>query len=1024
MYIIENHLKPLRVGRLLALWNVVILCAPLAADDLGALTDQQRGQLQFFEQKIRPVLVEHCYACHAASAPSLKGGLLLDSRQGWETGGESGTPAIVPGDPEASPLMQAVRYEPGLQMPPEAPLPPAVIGDLEAWIRDGAFDPRQAQQLELKRADKSWWSLQPLREFTNSTDSAAHVGSQVIDDLIDERLQQEGLERNPPADPRTLIRRMSYDLLGLPPTPAEVERFVSDYARDAQQAAEQLVDRLLASPHYGEQWGRHWLDVVRFGESNGFERNVIIDDLWPYRDYVIRSFNQDKPFNQFIIEQIAGDVVGAEQPEIEVGAAFLVAGPYDDVGNQDVAAQANIRAGTLDEIITATSGAFLGLTINCARCHHHKFDPIPTEDYYRLRAAFEGIKHGRRTLASAEQRAQHAAATHPLNQQKKQIATQMEAIEAEIRQRCQPVLESQVYTAPKIDPQWVTENFPATSARFVKLVMHASTTNPRSAVGARLVEVEVWSSGPQSRNVALASAGATASGPRSTTAEDFPEAYGPQFTIDGQTGEQWFIGAPAELLIELPELVQIERLAFSNAKGQSIQDKAQGPTPCEYEIFVSEDGQAWRLVADSWRRAPWSAEHGLQRLRNSIITEDEQRELAELRTRLQSVEQQLAAIPPLPMVFVGTHQQPALATRLNIGGDPMKLGAVVPAASLNVLDQTLPAYTLPEDASEGERRLALARWIADDRNPLTARVLANRVWQHHFGTGLVDTPSDFGYLGGTPSHPQLLDWLARRLIAGGWKLKPLHREILLSQTYRQASSHRPSAAGVDQAARLLWRFPPRRLAAEEIRDTFLCVTGNLQGYVGNSPDLAETAEEPATRLASGPGFRLYRFTQNNVCTYFPLDQHGPETYRRAVYHQNARASVIDLLSDFDLPDVAFAAPVRAKTTSPLQALTLLNHQFTLDMARSLSQLAQERLALEASSPANANSSARPNTSDGSNASAQASEPAALVVAMYQLLLQRAPAQEEIQAAVKFIEQHGSVPLARALLNLNEVLYVE
>jgi hypothetical protein len=291
-----------------------------------------------------------------------------------------------------------------------------------------------------------------------------------------------------------------------------------------------------------------------------------------------------------------------------------------------------------------------------------------------------------------------------------------------------------------------------------------------------------------------------------------------------------------------------------------------------------------------------------------------------------------------------------------------------------VLDQVTKPFVLKPDANEGQRRLTLAKWITSQDNPLTPRVLANRVWQHHFGTGIVDTPSDFGFLGSKPTHPELLDYLAARLVANGWRLKALHREILLSKTYQQSAAFRPEASKQDKDARLLWRFPPRRLSAEEIRDSMLALAGKLQ-------------IEPM----GGPGFRLYKFTQNNVCTYFPLDAHGPETYRRAVYHQNARASVVDMLNDFDLPDIAFAAPKRANTTTPLQALTLLNHSFTLDMAAALAARV-----------------------DGPE----------VVEKLYGILFQRAPTASESSAAHALISKHGLQSLCRALLNANELLYLE
>ena len=405
-----------------------LLLVPLvtaAADDPASLA--------FFEQKIRPVLVEHCYECHSTQAKKLKSGLYLDSKAGWQKGGESGKPIIVPGQPDQSLLLRSIQHlEPDLEMPPKKPkLPDAVVADFVAWIKAGAADPRDQATAELKRADKSWWSLQPLtKEFQHPN----------IDGFIDAKLHAQKLTRSAPAQPQALIRRLSYDLTGLPPTQAEVDAFVTAHRTNARQATEALVDRLLASPRYGEHWGRHWLDVVRFGESNGFERNVIVDDLYPFRDYVIRSLNDDKPFDQLIREHLAGDVLGKFQPEIEIGSAFLVAGPYDNVGNQDAVAQKVIRAATLDDMVTATGGAFLGLTINCARCHNHKFDPIPTEDYYRIRAAFEGVVHGRRTLATQEQTKAFNAAISVLNQERGKVIAEQDALTKAIEAKAKDLL--------------------------------------------------------------------------------------------------------------------------------------------------------------------------------------------------------------------------------------------------------------------------------------------------------------------------------------------------------------------------------------------------------------------------------------------------------------------------------------------------------------------------------------------------------------------------------------------------------
>ena len=924
------------------------------------------------------MLIEHCYSCHSAEAKKLKGNLFLDSKAGWQKGGDSGKPIVVPGQPDESLLIRTIRHlEPDLEMPPKKPkLSDAVIADLVTWVKMGAPDPRDGAKLEAKRGDKSWWALQPL---------AKRFAHDSIDGFIQAKLVEKKLTLNPPADARALVRRISYDVTGLPPTVEEVEAFTKAHRANPLQAIEALVDRLLASPRYGERWGRHWLDVTRFGESNGFERNFLIEDLWPWRDYVIRSINEDKPFNRFILEHLAGDVIGKGNPAVEVGSAFLVAGPYDDVGNQDKVAQANIRAATLDDMITATGSGFLGLTIHCARCHNHKFDPIPTEDYYRMRSAFEGITHGRRVIASKDERDAYMSATTPLEAELRKLEAERQSLDDAVEDRAKAACVMFKPTRPKIDARGTSEGFVPVEARHIKFVIESLTSDyqagttrraKRGGGGGKLTEFQVWSASEPARNVALASNGTKAKGAKSATAEDFPEAYGPQYCIDGMLGEAWFIGEPAELTLMFAQPERIDRITFINARGgREIDDsKVRGATPCEYKVQVSLDGTSWTTLATDEGREPWTPAHGIAKARREVVTAEEEQKLAALDQQITQTRAKLNRVPKLPMIWAGNYSQPKETTFVHKGGDPMKPGEPVAPASLAVRDQVATPYALKADAAEGERRLALAKWITSDDNPLSARVLANRVWHYHFGVGIVDTPSDFGFLGSRPTHPELLDYLALRLIRNGWKLKPLHREILLSQTYLQSSAYRPDAAREDKDARLLWRFPPRRLSAEEIRDTMLSVAGKLQ-------------LEPM----GGPGFRLYKHTENNVSTYFPLDTHGPETYRRSIYHQNARASIVDILNDFDLPDTAIATPKRANTTTPLQALTLFNHTFTLDMATVIAA------RLDAKDP---------------------------VGSVYGLAFQRPPTAKERTAANNLIAAHGRASFCRALLNANELLYLE
>ena len=949
-----------------------------------------------FATAVAPILERHCVRCH--SAGSQQGDFSLTTATDMR---ESGF--VVAGQPDESHLLQVVTAsadgEPPRMPQNGEPLSSAQIKTLRDWIAAGADWPDGQELFERSRADATFWSLQPIERVEPPR---AAAGSAAIDAWVDERLTTAGLSRNPPADRATLIRRATYDLTGLPPTPEEIDAFVSDTSPDAWP---KLVDRLLASPAYGERWGRHWLDVVRYGESRGFERNVIIDNIWPFRDYVIRSLNEDKPFDQLIREHLAGDVIAADDPQSTIATAFLVAGPYDDVGNQDAVQAAQIRANTLDEMIRASSEAFLGLTIGCARCHNHKFDPITQADYYSLYATFSGVRHGSVTWATAAQKQQRATQLQPLQQQRGQLEQQKRDLQAAILQRGRDRLSEhqQAWTRPAVDRRGTEERFAPITARYVRLVCQSQDTNAGAATGYTIEEFEVWSA-PEAadqvpRNVALAANGGKATGD-ARRIEDFQNAYGPQLTIDGKTGAR-FVARGRTLTIELPQPTRIDRVVFSSARDEPHPEHGLFRFVAEYQIEVSTDGHSWQRVADGDDRQPVNqGPHLDRRLRLLETTADDTRQIAAVDKALRSVNAQLAAVPALPTAWIGQRVAADAAGPFHIfqGGSPQKLGKKIYPASLHVLNplrQRRPGltqadltsgefYELNATAPESERRLALANWLVNSRNPLTPRVLANRVWHYHFGTGIVDTPSDFGFMGGRPSHPELLDFLAGQLQDAGWRIKPLHRLIMLSQTYQQSADHQPQAARQDADARLLWRFPPRRLSAEELRDTMLDVAGKLR-----------RADTRSAAIDHGPGFRLYRFLQDNVSTYVPLDTHGPDTYRRAVYHQNARSSVVDLMTEFDQPDCSFGTPRRAATTTPLQALTLLNHSFTMDMAAALA----ERLQKEA-----------PSLEQQINRG-------------YRLCYGRPATPAETTSCVSFVRQQNLTALCRVLLNTTELISV-
>ena len=920
-----------------------------------------------FEVDIKPLLESRCLSCHNPN--NKKGDLSLATAV---EGTAFSADLFSPRKPEESRLLSVITSSDG--NPPEMPkkgeaLNSEEVETLRQWIKEGALWPPGIVLREASKATDEWWAYQALTPVEQ-------LKATSIDDFIDDSLRAKNLSRNPRADQRTLIRRATYDLTGLPPTPAEVDDFINDTDSNAY---ERLLDRLLASPRYGERWGRHWLDVVRFGESNGFERNVIINNLWPFRDYVIDSLNRDKPFDQFIREHLAGDVLGKGRPDIEIASAFLVAGPYDDVGNQDAVQAAQIRANTIDEMIRATSEAFLGMTVGCARCHDHKFDPIAQADYYRLYATLSGIRHGSVPWATTKEKLENDKMLAPLNQQKKELEDKIGSLDQAILARAKRNASTHEasWTRPKIVRTGIEDTFRPVTTRYVRLISEGQDTNPKNKRNFNIDEFEIWSSGPSPQNVALAANGSKATG-EARQIEDFADAYSADLAIDGEYGAR-FIATGGTLTIELPELTEVDRVYFSSARGASVPGQGKFTFVGEYRIEVSTDSKVWSTIADSHDRKPVNDTMRDHRFRLLERTEEEASQVKTLRQQLAELNRDIRSIPPIKTAFIGRRSQDDAKGPFHIfqGGSPQRKGSEVFPASLSTLEKVTPSFELKGQTSEKDRRVALAHWMTHRRNPLPSRVLANRLWHYHFGTGIVDTPSDFGYMGGRPSHPELLEYLAQKLLQEGWRLKPLHKLIMLSEAYKQSSAWNESSARADSDSRLLWRFPPRRLSAEEIRDTILKVAGKLDLRTG------------------GPGFRLYQFMQDNVSTYEPLDQHGPETYRRAVFHQNVRASVIDLMTDFDLPDCAFSSPRRADTTTPLQALTLLNHSFTMDMSESLASRLETHREVKDQ-----------------------------IISAFQIAYQRLPSPQELETSSAAIEEHGVRAFCRALLNSNELIYLD
>ena len=728
----------------------------------------------FFAANIEPIFREHCFKCHSHASEKIKGGLVLDSRAAALAGGDTG-PAIVPGNPEKSLLLEAISYKnEDLQMPPKGrKLTDQQIALLNQWVKHGAAWPEPAGQKmairpkgKITDEDRAWWAFQPVSNPQPPEVVAPRWAENEIDRFIFARLQNEQLEPAPAATPAQLIRRLYFNVIGLPPTPEETAAFVED-CRDAsppaiKAAIAALVDRLLASPHYGEHWARHWLDLVRYAESDGFKIDEYRPNAWRYRDYVIRAFNEDKPYDRFVQEQLAGDELFPTDLGARVATAFFRHGIYE-YNNRDAAGQwTNI----LNDITDVTADVFLGLGVQCARCHDHKFDPILQKDYYRLQAFFAPllpIDNAR--LATPEELGAHAAKLKDWEEKTAELRAQIAAIEEPAKRK-----------------------------------------------------------------------------------------------------------AAADAISKFPPETQA-----------LIRKPVKERNPWEHQVAEL----AFRQVLYEW-----------DNLVNKMRGPDKDK-VVSLQKRLAVFDREKPApLPEVPCAIdVGPEAPPTTI--------PKKEGAGRIEPGFLTLLEEKPAAIEPALPNSTGRRATLARWLTNPKNPLTARVIVNRVWQYHFGRGLVGTASDFGKLGDQPSHPELLDWLTRRFIADGWSIKKLHRRILLSAAYQQSTAN-PAAEMArvkDPENRLLWRATTRRLSAEQIRDAILAVTGELKLELGGpSVDWAEP--------------------------------------RRTIYTKVKRNTRDPLLEVFDVPEGFTSVSQRDVTTTPTQSLLMFNSSTAVQRAKAFARRLQ------------------------------------------------------------------------------------
>ena len=841
-----------------------------------------------FARDIQPIFEAHCYSCHGPDRA--RSGLRMDQMANIMRGGDSGEPGIVPGDSEASYLIHSLTGADGAveQMPmKDDPLSDEQIDLIRRWIDAGAPGAAELAQGEGSVEDflsTDHWALQPVVDPQAPASASDPWCASAVDGFILDKLNEAGLAPSPEADRRRLIRRVFFTLHGLSPTPEQLQQYLGD---DRDDWYPRMVDDLLDSPRYGERWARHWLDIVRYADTDGFETNLPRPNAYHYRDYVIRAFNDDTPYDRFILDQLAGDTTGQD-----AATGFLVAGTRDVVSSPDPALTAMQRSNELADMVNVTSSAFMGLTVACARCHNHKFDPILHTDYYAMEAFFAGVRHGERVLPQQQELIEA-------------IHGRIAALDARIDTHA-PLADPRTDAEPHraaVNTARNVERFAPIRARYVRIVIDATNNGIEPCID----ELEVYTAeadGEPSTNVALQSAGGVASSsgayignPKHQLEHLNDGRYSNDYSwISNENNRGW-------AQITLAEVQRVDRVVWGRDRTSGYRDR----TAVDYRIEVAVEPGAWIVVARSSDRVgfgepdpptPASAE------RDALIAE---RQSLQIRVSTTSA-------------YAGTFVQPATTHRLS-RGDPMQPREAVAPDMIAVLG----SLELEMDAPEQDRRVALAHALVADDNPLTARVMVNRIWQYHFGDGLVRTPSDFGQMGAPPSHPRLLDYLASRFVEGGWSVKQMHRLILNSSTFRQDSAPSPEALAVDSGNTLLWRFEPRRHEAEVIRDSMLRATGKL--------DLT----------MYGPGFSFFLPNSNYVRVYEHKRSFGPEDWRRMIYAQHVRMERDLTFGGFDCPDGAQGAPRRPRSTTALQALNLFNSPFVLHQA----QLLADRLVEDA-----------------------------------------------------------------------------
>ncbi|MCY2968597.1 MAG: PSD1 and planctomycete cytochrome C domain-containing protein [Planctomycetota bacterium] len=983
---------------------------------------------EFFEKKVRPILVSRCEACHSSAKGKTSGGLALDSRKGWRAGGDSGPP-IVPGKADESLLIQAIRHEgDGPRMPPKdagGKLAESEIAILTEWVRRGAHDPREGAGKRgglTENELRNWWSFQPLNHQPGSPDLAGLATSQAIDSLIRTRLDAGGLKPTPEADRRTLIRRATYDLTGLPPSPEEVDAFLAD---DSTEAYPALIERLLKSPLYGERWGRHWLDVVRYADTAGENTDHPIPDAWRYRNWVIDAFNRDLPYDQFVREQIAGDLIHANDAGDAYAQGIVSTGFLAIARRFDHDADKHMHL-TIEDTIDTLGKAFLGLSIACARCHDHKYDPISATDYYALygilnstRYAFPGCeaKQQPRDLVPLLSPADWAKTIEPFDKQLAALDAELKQLEEAQGSQAKEFQSATVGSVQSLSRGEIADGgtklfqeadggkLATVAVKPGELIQLTIDASGNYGADTTSIEWEIVEVGDKQRKWNLTE----------DVIRDFL-AGNPHADRQGNKTTWLFLdgrGGPSLLPESVAELSGKGGLSawrkgdnpavFVNSTDEAIKVWTTLPArtlfvhpapdgPVALGWVSPMDGQVaiTGRIVDAHPGGPngvgWNIEHIAG---NHAATLSRMAELGSRRTQVAASRAELVArAPARPTAYAVTEGTIADA-KLHLRGDPEKLGESVPRRWLELFGGE------PVSKEAGSGRLQLAGWLSDARNPLASRVMVNRIWQQHFGKGIVPTPNDFGTRGQLPTHPELLDALAARFIASGWSVKEMHRQIMLSETYRRSvGTGNPDdlarGLAVDPNNTLYWRFDRHRLDAEELRDTLLVTSQQL--------DLIPGGPHPVP-----------------PATGWSYTQHGPftgvaETDKRSIYQMTLRNRRNPFMGLFDGADPNATTPQRQVTTVPTQSLYFLNDGFFHSQA--------EKVARRALS--------QPDDSARLNA-------------LFRITLQRSPTASERESANAFLTGYAAAvadvppadqPVAvwsaytRILLASNEFLYLD